>query len=115
MTAPIIITALIMLWLIKYKLDEEKIIFKAFYIAYRWISTSHWEQRYRYVTTWVSANLTIYVGTTSYGWGVYSFAARPAGYVTITYKGNRYRARKLVIDYRPSYGGRVYAIKYICF
>ena len=85
------------------------------YVAYRWISTSHWEQRYRYVTTWVPVNLTIYVGTTRYGWGVYSFAARPAGYVTIKYNGNRYHARKQVIDYRPHYGGRVYAIKYVCY
>ena len=85
------------------------------YIAYRWISTSHWEQRYRYVTTWVPVNLTIYVGTTSYGWGVYSFASKPKGKVTITYKGKKYRAYKDVIDYRPSYGGRVYAIKYYCY
>ena len=33
----------------------------------------------------------------------------------INYKGNRYRAHKWVIDYRPSYGGRVYAIKYVCY
>ncbi|HAJ94882.1 MAG TPA: hypothetical protein DCP02_01495, partial [Actinobacteria bacterium] len=63
----------------------------------------------------MSANLTIYVGTSSYGWGVYSFAAKPAGKVTISYKGNRYRAYKDIIDYNPSYGGRVYAIKYICY
>ncbi len=85
------------------------------YIARKWISTSHWEQRYRYVTTWVPVNLTIYVGTTRYGWNVYSFASKPKGKVTITYRGNKYRAYKDVIDYRPSYGGRVYAIKYYCY
>ena len=85
------------------------------YIAYRWVDISHWEQRSRDVITWIPINLTIYVGTTSYGWGVYSFAVKPQGKVTITYKGKRYRAYKDVIDYRPNYGGRVYAIKYDCY
>jgi hypothetical protein len=85
------------------------------YTAYRWVDTSHWERKYRYVTSWVPVNLTIYVGTSSYGWGVYSFAAKPAGKVTIIYKGNKYKAYKDVIDYRPIYGGRVYAVKYSCY
>ncbi len=85
------------------------------YLAYRWIDTSHWEQRYRYVTSWIPINLTIYVGTSSYGWNVYSFAQDQKRDCTIQYRGNRYRAHKWVIDYRPSYGGRVYAVKYVCF
>ncbi|MCD4670826.1 MAG: hypothetical protein K8S14_10315, partial [Actinomycetia bacterium] len=85
------------------------------YIDRRWIRTSHWERRHRDITTWVSANLIIYVGTNRYGWGVYSFAARPDGKVIINYNGNRYRAYKDIIDYNPSYGGRVYAIKYTCY
>ncbi len=85
------------------------------YTDYRWIDTSHMESRYRYVKKWVPVNLTIYVGISSYGWGVYSFAAKPKGSVTIKYNGNRYRARKWVIDYRPSRGGRVYAKKYSCY
>lgn len=85
------------------------------YTAYRWVDTSHWERRYRYVTSWVPVNLTIYVGTSSYGWGVYSFAAKRKNNCVINYKGKRYKARKWVIDYRPSYGGRVYAVKYVCY
>jgi len=85
------------------------------YTAYRWVDTSHLERRYRYVEKWVPVNLTIYVGTDRYGWDVYSFAAKPENSVTIIYNGNRYRAKKWVIDYRPIYGGRVYAIKYLCY
>ncbi len=85
------------------------------YVARRWVSTSHWEQRYRYITTWVSANLTIYVGTSSYGWSVYSFASKRAADCIINYGGNRYKAHKRIIDYRPIYGGRVYAIRYVCY
>lgn len=85
------------------------------YTEYRWIDTSHWESRYRYAKTWVPVNLIIYVGTNSYGWSVYSFAAKPTNSVTIIYNGNRYRAKKWVIDYRPSFGGRIYAIKYLCY
>jgi hypothetical protein len=85
------------------------------YIDRKWISTSHWERRHRDITTWVSANLTIYVGTSKYGWGVYSFASKRKDDCIISYNGNRYKAHKWVIDYRPSYGGRVYAIKYVCY
>ena len=85
------------------------------YTDYRWVDTSHLEGRYRYIEKWVPANLTIYMGISRYGWDVYSFAAKPKGSVTIVYNGNRYRARKWVIDYRPSRGGRVYATKYLCY
>lgn len=85
------------------------------YTAFRYIDTSHYEQRYRDVTKWVSCSLTIYVGCTSYGWSVYSFAAKPQGDVVILYKGDRYRAYKDVIDYRPYRGGRVYATRYRCY
>lgn len=80
-----------------------------------WIDTSHWETRYRYVNKWVPVNMIIYVGTNSYGWSVYSSFAKSQSSVTITYNGNKYHARKWVIDYRPNYGGRVYAIKYQCY
>ncbi|MBN2073256.1 MAG: hypothetical protein JW770_04860 [Actinobacteria bacterium] len=85
------------------------------YTAKKWVDTSHWEYRYRNVKKWVPVNLTIYVETSSYGWSVYSFAAKSKGKVTISYKGNRYHARKWVIDYKPVYGGRVYAVKYECY
>ena len=85
------------------------------YTAYRWINTSRWERRYRYVSKWVPVNFTIYVGTSSYGWNVYSFASRRKQDCIIKYKNNRYKARKWVIDYRPVYGGRVYARKYLCY
>jgi len=81
-----------------------------------WVDTSHWETRYRYVDKWVKANLTIYVGTDSYGWSVYSgFAKKQPSIYTIIYKGNKYHAKKWIIDYRPVYGGRVYAKKYKCY
>jgi len=85
------------------------------YTAYRWVDTSHRERKYRYVTSWVPVNLTLYVGTTSYGWGVYSFASKRKNDCIINYKGNKYKAHKWVIDYRPIYGGRVYAVKYSCY
>lgn len=81
-----------------------------------WIDTSHWETRYRYIDKWIPVNLIIYVGTDSYGWAVYSGFAKPiTGVFTIKYKGNKYHAKKWVIDYRPSRGGRVYVIKYQCY
>src|SRR3972149_3610355 len=70
---------------------------------------------YRWVETLIPVSFIIYVGTDSYGWSVYSFAAKPTNSVTIIYNGNRYRAKKWVIDYRPSFGGRIYAIKYLCY
>jgi len=86
-----------------------------YYQAKRWVDTSHYETRYRTITKWVPVNLIIYSGCTSYGWNVYSFASKYAGSVTISYKGSKYLAYKYVIDYRPIYGGRVYAIKYHCY
>lgn len=85
------------------------------YTAFRYVDTSHYEKRYRYVKKWQSCNLTIYVGCTSYGWSVYSFASKYMGVVTIMYRGNKYKARKDVIDYRPYRGGRVYAVRYRCY
>ena len=85
------------------------------YSAYRWIDTSHWERRSREVRKWIPASLIIYIGTSSYGWRVYSFAAKPRGSVTIIYRGIKYHARKWVIDYRPAYGGRIKATKYLCY
>jgi len=89
--------------------------YRQYYTASRWVNTSHWERRWRNVKVWVPVNLTIYVGCSSYGWGVYSFASHYKGRVTITYRGNRYRAYKDVIDYRPARGGRVYAVRYRCY
>ncbi|MGM0368511.1 MAG: hypothetical protein ACQEP2_08115, partial [Actinomycetota bacterium] len=86
-----------------------------YYQARKWVDTSHYEIRYRTITEWIPANLTIYVGCSSYGWGVYSFASRYAGSTTIRYRGRRYKAIKEVIDYRPVYGGRVYAKRYRCY
>ncbi len=85
------------------------------YTANRWIDTSHWERRSREVRKWISVNFVILIGTNSYGWNAYSFAARPRGSVTIIYRGNKYHARKWVIDYRPVYGGRIKATKYLCY
>jgi len=85
------------------------------YVAYRWVDTSHWERSYRYTEKWISVNLTIYVGTSKYGWGVYSFASKPKGTTTIIYNGERYKAYKDIIDYRPSYGGHIHATRYRCY
>ncbi len=81
----------------------------------KWVDTSHWETRYRYVNRWVSCNKVFLYGTNSYGWSVYSFASKYKGRYEGTISGKRYRYRKYVIDYRPSYGGRVYAIRYECY
>ena len=81
----------------------------------KWVDTSHYETRYETISTWVSCNKIFYYGTTSYGWNVYKFAAKYEGNFEGTINGTRYRYRKYVIDYRPSYGGRVYAIKYECY
>ncbi|MGM0366695.1 MAG: hypothetical protein ACQEP5_09205 [Actinomycetota bacterium] len=86
-----------------------------YYQAKKWVDTSHWETRYRTVTKWIPVNLTVYSGCSSYGWNTYSFAAKYAGTVAIRYNGSRYLAYKYVIDYRPIYGGRVYAVKYHCY
>ncbi len=86
-----------------------------YYQARKWVDTSHYEIRYRTITGWVPVNLTIYMGCSSYGWGVYSFASKYAGSTIIRYRGRRYKAIKEVIDYRPVYGGRVYAKRYRCY
>lgn len=85
------------------------------YTVYTYVDTSHYEKRYRDVEKWISCSLTIYVGCSSYGWSIYSFAAKPMGDVIITYKGEKYRAHKDVIDYKPYRGGQVYAIRYRCY
>ena len=80
------------------------------YYAYKyiskWVDTSHYETRYKTVNTWVSCNKIFYYGTSSYGWNVYKFAAKYKGNFEGMINGTRYRYRKYVIDYRPSYGGR---------
>jgi len=85
-----------------------------YYTAQRWVDTSHWETRYRYVDEWVPTNKIFIYGTDSYGWSVYSSFAKYAGYYSGVINGKRYKYYKYVIDYRPSYGGRVYAIRYVC-
>jgi len=88
--------------------------YEHYYTARRWIDTSHWEIKYRYVDSWVPTSKVFLYGTSSYGWSVYSFAAKYAGYYSGVINGKRYKYHKYVIDYRPSYGGRVYAIRYVC-
>lgn len=83
------------------------------YVAKRYVDTSHWETRYRYVDKTVPVNFTVIEGTDSYGWSVYAFAAQARGMQQITYNGGRYMAVLYVIDYRPARGGRVYATKYL--
>lgn len=83
------------------------------YVAKRYIDTSHWETRYRYVDEIVPVNFTVINGTDSYGWSVYSFAAQARGMQQVTYNGGRYMAAVYVIDYRPARGGRIYATKYL--
>ena len=89
------------------------------YIGYRyvnrWVDTSHWVIRYRTVEGWVPCNRVFYYGTNSYGWGVYAFASRRIGRFEGVINGTTYRYIKSEIDYNPSYGGRVYAIKYECY
>ena len=81
----------------------------------RWIDTSHWEARYTTTTSWIPINLTIYSGCTSYGWNMYSFASKCLGSITIRYNGERYLAYKDIIDYKPAYGGSIFAIRYRCY
>jgi len=88
--------------------------YRHYYTAKRWVDTSHWETRSRYVDKWVPCNIVFFYNTSSYGWNVYSFAAKYAGYYSGIINGKTYKYHKYVIDYRPSYGGRVYAIKYVC-
>jgi hypothetical protein len=83
------------------------------YIAKRFVDTSHWETRYRYVDKTVPVNFTIIYGTDSYGWSVYSFASKARGMQQVSYNGGRYMAAVYVIDYQPVRGGRVYATKYL--
>jgi hypothetical protein len=83
------------------------------YTAYRYVDSSHYETRYRDVEVLSLANFTIIEGTTSYGWSVYSFAAKPQGLQLVTYNGEKYIAEKYVIDYKPSRGGWIYAVKWV--
>jgi len=83
------------------------------YTTYRYVDTSHYESRYKDVDVLIPVNFTIIEGTTSYGWSVYSFAAKAQGLQQVTYKGEKYFAEKYVIDYKPSKGGRVYAVKWV--
>jgi len=88
--------------------------YEHYYTANRWVDTSHWETRSRYVDKWVACDIVFLYNTSSYGWDVYSFAAKYAGYYSGIINGKTYKYNKYVIDYNPSYGGRVYAIKYVC-
>lgn len=88
--------------------------YEQYYTGQRWVDTSHWESRYRYVDSWIPCNIVFLYGTDSYGWSVYSFAAKYAGYYSGVINGKTYKYNKYVIDYQPSYGGRVYAIRYVC-
>jgi len=83
------------------------------YTAYRYVDSSHYETRYRDVEVLSSVNFTIFEGTTSYGWSVYSFAAKYYGLQPVTYNGEKYVAEKYVIDYRPSRGGWIHAVKWV--
>jgi len=92
-------------WVESWRLDS--------YTAYRYVDTSHYEIRYKDVEVLSPVNFTIIEGTTSYGWSVYSFAAKQQGFQLVIYNGEKYIAEKYVIDYRPSRGGRIYAVKWI--
>lgn len=92
-------------WIESWRLDS--------YTAYKYVDTSHYETRYEDVETITPVNFTIIEGTTSYGWSVYSFAAESHGLQLVTYNGEKYFAEKYVIDYKPSKGGRIYAVKWV--
>jgi len=83
------------------------------YTAYRYVDTSHWETTISYVEVQKPVFFSVLHGTDSYGWSVYSFAAKFTGMKQVTYNGERYLANVYVIDYRPARGGRVYAVKYV--
>ncbi|MDZ7837502.1 MAG: hypothetical protein U5N58_05890 [Actinomycetota bacterium] len=61
-----------------WKTENHKVWVESGYYHYfqnkRWVDTSHWETRHMATTSWVSTNLFIYCGCTSYGWNVYAFA-----------------------------------------
>ena len=81
--------------------------------VYRYVDTSHYERRYRYVQRFVSYGGVVYVGTNAYGWSVYRFAAhRVPGIFSKIINGTTYLYTKEVIDYRPARGGHVYAEKH---
>lgn len=90
--------------------EEKKVVS---YTAYRYVDTSHRETRYKYIKEIRPVNFTVIYGTDSYGWNVYSFAAKAAGMEQVYYYGEKYLAQKWVIDYNPYRGGRIYAVKYV--
>jgi len=83
------------------------------YAAYRYIDTSHYVTEYYYSEVYKPVNFTVIKGTDSYGWSVYSFAAKAKGMQQVTYNGSRYLANVYVIDYRPARGGSIQAVKYV--
>ena len=83
------------------------------YTEKRWVDTSHWETKHRYVEKVVPVNFTVISGTDSYGWSVYAFAAQTRGMQQVLYNGSNYMAYVYVIDYRPVRGGHIYAVKYV--
>jgi hypothetical protein len=80
---------------------------------YRYVDTSHWETTTSYVEVQKPVFFSVIFGTDSYGWSVYSFAAKFKGMKQVTYKGEKYLVNVYVIDYRPARGGQVYAVKYV--
>ena len=83
------------------------------YTAYRYVDTSHWETTTSYVEVQKPVFFSVLFGTDSYGWSVYSFAAKFTGMKQVMYNGEKYLVNVYVIDYRPARGGRVYAVKYV--
>jgi hypothetical protein len=83
------------------------------YTAYRYVDTSHYETEYYYVDVYKPVNFTAIKGTDSYGWSVYSFAAKTKGMQQVTYNGSKYLAVVYVINYKPARGGQIYAEKYV--
>ena len=82
------------------------------YTAYRYVDTSHLKTTARFVEVIKPVNFSVIFGTDSYGWSVYAFAAAPKGMKQVTYNGEKYLVDIWVIDYRPSRGGHIYAVKY---
>ncbi len=83
------------------------------YTASRYVDTSHYVTKYRYINKVKPVNFTVISGTDNYGWSVYAFAAKTKGMQQVSYRGSTYMANVYVIDYRPARGGRIYAVKYV--
>jgi len=100
-------------WVTRYEkvwVEDTRLLVSTEYV---YIDTSHYIQKTKEVTSWNPVNFSVIEGTDRYGWDVYSFAAKYHGLKQVNYRGKVYKAHKYVIDYRPSYGGRVYAVKWV--